>query len=92
VPLSRPHGEYHEVKTFKTPLESVRSYMLMLNSHPSFKGLRDTRYQARMDQKPINGLLMVHGLEPYSARKEIYVKAIASMIRTNKLLVLDKDC
>ena len=92
VPLSRPKGEYHEVKKFKTPLESVRSYMLTLNSHPAFKALRDARYQARSHQKPINGLLMVHGLEPYSARKEIYVKAIASMIRTNHLLMLDKAC
>jgi len=64
----------------------------MLNSHPSFKGLRDARYQARMDQKPINGLLLVHGLEAYSARKKVYVKALTSMIRTNSLLTLDKAC
>ena len=90
VPLQRPKGEYHEVKKFKNPLASVRSYMLTLNSHPAFKPLRDARRLARLQNQPINGLLLVHGIKDYSARKEIYVKAIASMIRTNKLLPLDE--
>jgi len=89
VPLRRPQGEYHEVKIFNTPLESVKSYMLMLNSHPAFKPLRDTRWQASAHNQPINGLLLAHGLKDYSARKEVYVNAIASMIRTNKLVKFD---
>ncbi len=89
VPLRRPKGEHHEVKKFSTPLASVKSYMLTLNSHPAFKPLRDARRMARLQNQPLNGLTLVHGLEPYSARKQVYVNAIASMIRTNKLLQLD---
>lgn len=89
VPLSRPKGEYHEVKTFKTPLESVKSYMLMLNSHPAFKPLRDARRQARLNNQPINGLMLVNGLKPYSARKEVYVASLATIIRVNQLVQYD---
>jgi len=89
VPLRRNAGDKHEVKKFDSPLESVKSYMLTLNSHPAFKALRDARRMARLQNQPVNGLVLVKGLEPYSARKEVYVNTIASMIRTNKLLQLD---
>ncbi|MEA3404751.1 MAG: glucosaminidase domain-containing protein [Pseudomonadota bacterium] len=89
VPLRRPATDKHEVKKFNSPLESVHSYMLTLNSHPAFKPLRDARRMGRLQNQPINGLLLVDGLEHYSARKMEYVRSIASMIRTNKLLQLD---
>ncbi|HHT00062.1 MAG TPA: hypothetical protein ENK73_04305 [Thiomicrospira sp.] len=89
VPLHRSAADKHEVKKFDSPLKSVQSYMLTLNSHPAFKSLRDARRMGRLQNQPINGLLLVNGLEHYSARKMEYVKSIASMIRTNKLLKLD---
>lgn len=89
VPLRRKAGDNHEVKKFKSALESIKSYMLMLNSHPAFKPLRDARLSARKEQRPPNGLMLVHGLLPYSAMKHDYVDAIASMIRTNQLVLLD---
>ncbi|WP_373016990.1 glucosaminidase domain-containing protein [Thiomicrorhabdus sp.] len=89
VPLRRPHGKYHEVKKFQSPLQSVKSYMLMLNNHPAFKPFRQLRLKARQQNKPVNGLALVDGLEPYSALKQEYVKIIASMIRVNKLTLLD---
>ncbi|MDX1348423.1 MAG: glucosaminidase domain-containing protein [Thiomicrorhabdus chilensis] len=90
VPLRRPQGKYHEVKKFDSPLASIKSYMLMLNNHPAFKSLRDSRLKSRRQNKAPTGLALVQGLEPYSALKQQYVDIIASMIRTNKLLNRDK--
>lgn len=89
VPLRRPEGQTHEVKRFEHTLDSVRAYMLVLNSHPAFKPLRDARRQARQTQPSVDGLTLVEGLEPYSARKQVYVKTIASMIRSNRLQQFD---
>ncbi|MDG6773044.1 glucosaminidase domain-containing protein [Thiomicrorhabdus sp. ZW0627] len=89
VPLRRPEGQYHEVKKFASPLESVQSYMLMLNNRPAFKTLRDLRQQARKANNSVNGILLAQGLESYSALKARYVEIISSMIRTNQLAPLD---
>lgn len=85
VPNKRPSGEIHEVARFDSPRDSIRSYVLNLNNHPSYQLLRTLRTQAIDNGQPITGELLAGGLIEYSARKEEYVKEIQSMIRFNKL-------
>ena len=90
VPNQRSAGMVHEVKTFKSPYESVKGYMLNLNSHPYFKPLREQRLIARQTNQPPTGYALASGLIRYSERKEEYIKEIRAMIRSNKLYTLDR--
>jgi Bax protein len=89
VPSSRNEGADHEVASFDSPLGSVKSYIRNLNSHPTYKGLRDLRDLALAQGKAPNGELLAQGLIGYSERGEEYVKEIQSMIRYNKLSRFD---
>lgn len=89
VPKQRRAGDSHEVKKFANVLESVKSYMLMLNSHPAFKPLRDVRLAARKQKQSFNGLTLVQGLEPYSALKQTYIESISQIIEHNQLTEYD---
>lgn len=85
VPNKRLSGALHEVARFDSPLDSIRSYVLNLNRHPSYELLRTLRTQAIQNGKPITGELLAGGLIEYSARKEEYVTEIQNMIRFNQL-------
>lgn len=89
VPKQRSSGMNHEVRKFNSPYASVKGYMLNLNSHPAFTKVRDERLKARQKDTKPTGLQMAKGLINYSERKEEYIKEIGSMIRYNKLDVLD---
>lgn len=89
VPKQRSEGGVHEVKTFKSPYESVKGYMHNLNSHPLFKALRDERLVARQNKQTPSGAALAKGLIRYSERREAYIEEIRAMIRTNKLTIFD---
>ena len=90
VPRRRPSGETYEVMVFDSVSQSVRSYMLFLNSHPFFSQMRQSRLSNRKkDEKP-SAYLMAGGLSKYSARGDVYVNELRSMIKTNtKYMGLD---
>lgn len=88
-PLHREAEKKHLVRKFENPGESVQYYMLMLNSHPAYKKLRDIRHQARQKNKTPDGLAMAAGLEKYSARGKQYIYLIQQLIRQNKWALLD---
>ncbi len=81
-------GNY-SVAAFKTPLASVRAYLLYLNSHVSYADFRDRRATLRADWKAITSSDLVGGLNKYSERGEAYVKDISNIIRRNQLSPLD---
>jgi Bax protein len=89
VPNSRNEGADHEVASFDSPLDSVRSYIRNLNSHPAYQGLRDLRDLALSQGEKPSGETLAQGLIAYSERGEEYVKEIQSMIRYNKLSRFD---
>lgn len=91
VPNQRQSGMTHEVKTFKTPSASIKSYMKNLNTHPAFKALRDIRYGLRKQNKVIEGQKLSAGLMDYSERKKDYVRELNRMISFNRLEPLDFD-
>ena len=89
VPLERSDGTKHEVPKFNSPIDSIRSYIRNLNSHPSYKALRELRAQSLSKGNKTSGELLAKGLLSYSIRREKYVKEIQSMIRYNKLSRFD---
>ena len=90
VPNERKKGASHEVSTFKTPVDSVKNYMLTLNSHPAYKKLRDLRLEARNNHTPLAGARLAGGLLSYSERGEAYIEELRAMIRINNLSQFDQ--
>ena len=90
VPNERKEGASHEVSTFKTPVDSVKNYMLTLNSHPAYKKLRDLRLEARNNHTPLAGARLAGGLLSYSERGEAYIEELRAMIRINNLSQFDQ--
>ncbi|WP_373019341.1 glucosaminidase domain-containing protein [Thiomicrorhabdus sp.] len=89
VPKKRSAGMVHEVRKFNSPYDSVKGYMLNLNSHPAFAKVRKNRSLLREQGKKPLGIELAKGLEKYSERKQEYIKEISAMIRHNKLFDLD---
>jgi Bax protein len=89
VPLGRDDGAKHEVAKFNSPMDSIKSYIRNLNSHPTYETLRELRTQSLTNGEEPSGELLAEGLLGYSIRREEYVKEIQSMIRYNKLSRFD---
>lgn len=90
VPEARPDGAYHEVRAFDSPYESVESYMRNLNSHPSYRLLRELRYREVEQQGYSSGISLSAGLQSYSERGNAYIREIQQMIRINSLQRFDE--
>lgn len=89
VPKGRGEGQIHEVASFRSPADSVRSYMMNLNTHDAYKPLRKIRRTLRNKDKDITGIALSHGLNKYSERGEEYGEELRDMIRYNKLTQFD---
>ncbi|MBC8208156.1 MAG: glucosaminidase domain-containing protein [Desulfobulbaceae bacterium] len=87
IPKERSNGLTHEVTAFETVNESVRSYMLLLNSGRAFNKLRQIRQQQRNNNESIDAVALAQGLLSYSARGQDYIREIQSMIRNNQALM-----
>lgn len=70
---------------FDTPLDSVKGYMLNINTHNAYKKLRDLRSQIRADDKLITGNELAGTLDKYSERGQAYIDGLREMIRYNGL-------
>lgn len=84
VPRQRDKDKTHRMKCFKTIIEAVDSYVLNLNTHKAYTGLRLVRRSFRDDQTIKVGLL-VDTLTHYSEEGQDYVEKIKNIIRINKL-------
>lgn len=89
VPEKRNSRATHEVASFKSINESVRSYIKNINTAGVYAPLRTIRKQNRAAGKKPDALAQAGGLIRYSQRREAYVKEIRDIIRVNKNLMLD---
>ncbi|WP_457599588.1 glucosaminidase domain-containing protein [Hydrogenimonas sp.] len=76
--------------TFKTPLDSIRSYLLNLNTHPAYRDFRDLRAQLRAHGLPLSGEVLLPTLEHYSERRWEYLDDLQKIIRANNLSWVDR--
>ena len=74
---------------FENPRQSLIAYMLNLNSHPAYKGLRKARAQMRHTGQPLDGYALAGHLVKYAETGEEYVKLIRRMIRRDGLTHAD---
>ncbi|WP_034474075.1 glucosaminidase domain-containing protein [Aestuariibacter salexigens] len=89
VPNNRDANKTHEVADFRSPSDSVKSYMLNLNGHDAYRPLREIRESLRMRDAQITGIELSHGLNKYSERGEEYGEELRAMIRFNELTRFD---
>lgn len=90
-PKNRENGKTHLVRIFDDIGASVRYYAYNLNSHPAYRELREIRQQLRASGKEINGYALAAGLENYSAKGQVYIELIRSLIEQNEWALLDMD-
>lgn len=91
IPSGRPDGKTYEVRKFKHPLDSVRSYFHNLNSGWAYEDLRQMRAKLRQENKQVDAHMLAEGLLAYSTRRELYVEEIQQMIRVNKKYISNAD-
>ena len=89
VPSQQTSGQHYEVRSFDTVHQSVRSYMMNINTHPSYKELRYIRQGQRLDNNQLTGIDLAPGLIHYSERGEAYIEEISKMIRFNRIQKYD---
>lgn len=78
------------IKSFKSPLDSVRGYMLNINSGAAYETLRGLRAFQLKTKKQLSGYELATALENYSERGHAYVQGIQHLIEYNKLARLDQ--
>lgn len=79
VPTNRTEGMTHRVAAYDTLLDSVRSYLLMLNRVAAYRTLREIRRES------MDSLALIHGLRYYSEKRDEYVDDLRGLIRVNQL-------
>lgn len=89
VPHRRASGQTFEVQAFDSLLDSVRSYLHNLNTHPAYTPLRRDRADFRAHGLAPRGLLLAASLEKYSERGQAYVETLRVLIRSNRLQPFD---
>ncbi|MDF1827832.1 MAG: glucosaminidase domain-containing protein [Legionellaceae bacterium] len=85
VPSQRASHKHHEVQTFASPYDSVRAYLLNINTNNHYALLRSIRADLRKKHKTLRGDLLAMGLTSYSERGQDYIHDIQAMISVNKL-------
>lgn len=85
VPANRAPGRTHEVRAFRSPGESIDSYLMNLNTHPAYRELRLIRQSLRKQGSSILGRELAKGLSRYSERGDIYVTEVQNLIASNDL-------
>ena len=76
-------------KKFTSPLESIKSYMLNINSNKAYAKLRQLREQLRKHHKPITGLALVNGLNKYSTAGSDYIDQVKNTILSQGFNIFD---
>jgi len=89
VPNRRRANATHEVRSFDSVADSVRAYILNLNTFPSYQMLRRIRQSLRQQDRKVDGVSLADGLESYSERGLDYIEELQSIIYANNLLELD---
>ena len=89
IPAERRKGATHEVKSFQSVESSVKAYFLNINSHPSYRYLREVRAGMRQHQGELDPVRLAYGLDRYSERGDIYVDELQNLIIQNNLLLRD---
>jgi len=81
-------GDYGLAR-FDTALDSVRGYMLNLNTTYAYEKLRSRRLELRQNEEKITGWELAKTLDKYSERGQAYIDGLHNMMSYNKLQATD---
>lgn len=73
------------IARFDSPLDSVKGYMLNINSAAAYQALRDLRAKEEANNKAVTGMALAGTLIKYSERGEAYITGLRHLMRYNKL-------
>ena len=85
VPRRRASGASHEVQAFESIEESINSYFLNINTHDSYRYLRQLRADMRRRGTKLDPMVLARGLGRYSQRGDNYVDEVQNIILQNDL-------
>ena len=88
-PKDADKSQGHKVMRFNVLQASVRAYQRNLNTHSSYKNLRQARAQLRDSGKPLDSLILVKYLNEYAETGEKYVEVLTKIINQNNLKDFD---
>jgi len=77
------------VRKFETLDESVKAYMLNLNTHIAYSAMRAKRKRNCSQKKLIGGYDLANWMGNYAITRDEYIKTLRLVIKANKLEVLD---
>ncbi|WP_020209838.1 glucosaminidase domain-containing protein [Gilvimarinus chinensis] len=89
VPGRRSAGARHEVQKFPGIEDAINAYYHNINTHKTYRELRNIRARARNSDSDISGLNLIKGLNGYSSRGAVYVQELGELIRYNQFAKLD---
>ncbi|ALO46035.1 glucosaminidase domain-containing protein [Pseudohongiella spirulinae] len=91
VPERRGGDASHEVRAFASVEASVKAYFRNINTHRSYEDLRVLREAMRMQDMPLDSMVLARGLTGYSERGQAYVSELQDIIRINQLKYRDNS-
>ena len=91
VPKQRVAGLKHEVHKFDSINQSIRAYLLNLNSFPAYKEFRQIREKMRQKKIAPSVFALANGLTHYSSQGSQYVVKVKKVIRLNNLEQYDRS-
>ena len=77
------------VRKFETLGESVKAYLLNLNTHFAYSAMRAKRKRNCSQKKLISGFVLANWMGNYAITRDEYIKTLRLVIKTNKLEFLD---
>ena len=88
-PKDADKDQGHKVMRFNVLQASVRAYQRNLNTHSSYRNLRQARAELRDSGKPLDSLILVKYLNEYAETGEKYVEVLKQIIEQNNLKDFD---
>lgn len=82
-------GKDENIRIFESIADSVRAYMLNLNTHLAYKAFREARAEERQHGEMISGLESIQYMQKYSILKNRYINMVSSIIKSNDLSIFD---
>ena len=77
------------VRKFETLSDSVKSYLLNLNTHIAYSSMRAKRNRDCNQEKLISGYELANWMGNYAITRDEYIKLLRLIIKKNNLVLLD---
>ena len=83
-------GQTHKVMKFHSLQLSVRAYLRNLNTHKSYRNLREVRSKLRNKNKSLDSLVLSKHLDKYAETGSKYIEVLQKIIIQNNLKDFDE--